>query len=160
MGAPPMTSTRKFRPDLRVFGVATNDPGWIYVVRNGDLIKVGKSINPRQKINRQAKTWLPDLEVIGTKPFWNISDTERLIHEGLSQFWYNREWFSFGTDEFGDQFIEDFREFYDDDRDMNSVDFIYWLNGSGMSEFVIERRQQGLSLARWFRQESGSRRGQ
>ncbi len=153
-----MTGTSEFRPDLKIFGVATNDPGWIYVIKNGDLVKVGKSTNPRRRIFRQAKTWLPDLEVIGIKPFWNISETERFIHEGLTQYWYDREWFWFDGDDFGVQFMNDFRGFYDKDRDKNSVDFIYWLNGSGMSELAMERRRQRLSLPKWFRQESNSKR--
>ena len=30
-------------------------------------------------------------------------------------------------------------DIYEQDRDMNSVDFIYWYNGSGMVEFQMER---------------------
>jgi len=158
LGETTMTSMSTFRPNLNIFGVATEDPGWIYVVKNGDLFKVGKSKNPNRRIFSEARTWLPDLDVIGTKPFWNISVTERLIHEGLSLFWYDREWFRFGDDEFGNEFIDAFCGFYDEDRDMNSVDFIYWFNGSGMAELAIERRRQNLSLPKWFRQESSSKR--
>ncbi|MGO4571811.1 GIY-YIG nuclease family protein [Microvirga sp. 2TAF3] len=152
-----MAHKSDFRPNLKVFGINPIDPGWIYMIKHGDLIKIGKSKNPTKRI-LQAKTWLPALEVVGVKPFWNISDVERRIHEGLTQSWYDREWFSFKDDEFGPVFIDDFQGFYDDDRDMNSVDFIYWFNGSGMAELAMERHQQGLSLPKWFNRESNSKR--
>jgi hypothetical protein len=38
--------------------------------------------------------------------------------------------------------------------DRNSVDFIYWFNGEGMAEFLIEQASQKLSLPRFQKQES------
>ena len=152
-----MADKSEFRPNLEIFGVNRLDPGWIYIVKHEDLIKIGKSKNPVKRIS-QAKTWLPGLVVVGVKPFWNVSYVERVIHAGLANFWYDREWFHFQDDEFGPEFIEDFQGFYDDDRDMNSVDFIYWVNGSGMAELVMERGQQELSLPKWLNQESNSKR--
>jgi hypothetical protein len=118
---------------------------------NRDLYKIGKSTNPTRRIFRDAKTWLPDLQVIGIKPFWNVTDIERMLHEGLTGFWHDREWFKFQDDPFEEYFIETFQEFYDEDRDMNSVDFIYWYNGTGMAEFAMERQHQNLSLRKWLR---------
>lgn len=133
-----------FRPNLRNFGVCQEDPGWLYLFRSKNAYKVGKTSNPARR-EREARTWLPDLNVIGTKPFWNVSEKERLIHIGLTNFWLDREWFFFNGDGFEKVFVETFQEFYDEDRDMNSVDFTYWFNSSGMAEFVIEQKRQELS---------------
>ena len=80
-----------------------------------------------------------DIEVIAMKPFWNISELERMIHEGLSDCWHKGEWFNFLDDGMRDFVVAGLCGFYEKDRDMNSVDFIYWYNGSGMVEFQIER---------------------
>lgn len=146
-----MEKKSKFRPNLKIFGVVPEDPGWIYVIKNRELYKIGKSSNPVRRILRDAKTWLPDLDVIGIKPFWNVTEVERHLHEGLTNFWHDREWFKFGDDPFKKEFIESFQEFYDEDHDMNSVDFIYWYNGSGMAEFAMERHYQNVSLRKWLR---------
>jgi Meiotically up-regulated gene 113 len=84
----------EFRPNLNIFGVAKQDPGWLYLMRAGDLFKIGKTMNPKRRI-RDALTWSPDIEVIAMKPFWNISELERRIHEGLSDCWHKGEWFKF-----------------------------------------------------------------
>ena len=42
--------------------------------------------------------------------------------------------------------------FYEQDRDMNSVDFTYWYNGSGMVEFQMERISRRVSLKRFQRE--------
>jgi hypothetical protein len=36
------------------------------------------------------------------KPFWNISELERMIHEGLADCWHRREWFKFLDDDMQD----------------------------------------------------------
>jgi hypothetical protein len=59
-----------FRPDLRIFGVQKNDPGWIYLVGYADLFKIGKTRNPQKRL-RDALTWNPDMQVVAIKPFWN-----------------------------------------------------------------------------------------
>jgi hypothetical protein len=140
-----------FRPDLKIFGVPRLDPGWLYIVKNGDLFKVGKTTNPKRRLLRDAKTWLPDLELVGVKPFWNISALERELHSGVANFWHAGEWHRFPDDTW-DWFFEDFQGFYDEDRDMNSVDFIYWINGSGMAELVMEQDSRQISLRRWQRE--------
>ena len=88
-----MTKRSEFRPNLKIFGVQKTDPGWIYLVENQDFLKVGKTNNPVRRLEREAKTWLPDLTIVGAKPFWNVLRVERLIHEALSRYWYSREWY-------------------------------------------------------------------
>jgi hypothetical protein len=114
-----------FRPNLDIFGVPRSDPGWLYIVKNGKRFKVGKTINPKGRL-LQARTWLPEMEVVGVKPFWNISNLERQLLSGLAQFWKSGEWHEFPGDTY-DFLFDDFRGFYEEDRDMNSVDFIYWM---------------------------------
>jgi len=70
---------------------------------------------------------------------------------GIANFWYAGEWHKFPDDTW-DWFFEDFRGFYDEDRDMNSVDFIYWINGSGMAELIMEQGSRRISLRRWQRE--------
>lgn len=146
-----MTDRRRFRPNLNIFGVPRKDPGWIYIIKNGEILKVGKTKNPKRRVFGEAKTWLPELEIIGVKPFWNIRHVERMLHEGFAQFWHAGEWFRFPKND-GYEFVaEDFREFYDDDRDWNSVDFIFWFNSSGFGEVASERYSQKRSLRQWQR---------
>ena len=85
------------------------------------------------------------MNLIGVKPFWNISALERELHSGLANFWYAGEWHQFPDNTY-DWLLEDFRGFYDDDRDMNSVDFIYWINSSGMAELIMEQNSRQISL--------------
>lgn len=146
-------STR-FRPDLKIFGVQRTDPGWVYVIQNGALFKIGKTTSPHQRIERDAKTWLPDLKVIGIKPFWDIAFVERSLHAGLARNWYSREWYKFDDPNDWEFFSENFNGLYDDDRDWNSVDFIYWMNSSGMAEFCHELVGQSKTLPSFHRYES------
>jgi hypothetical protein len=104
---------------------------------------------------RAARTWIPDVKVIGVKPFWHVADLERSLHIALTDYWIDGEWFDFGEDEFQEYFIETFQEFYDDDINRNSVDFIYWMNSTGMSEFTWEFSSRGISLPEWRRQDGG-----
>jgi hypothetical protein len=120
-------------------------------VKNGELFKIGKTTNPKRRLFGDARTWLPDMDLIGVKPFWNISKLERQLHSGLAQFWHSGEWHRFPDDTY-EPFFEEFQEFYDEDRDMNSVDFIYWINSSGMAELIIEQGYRKISLRRWQRE--------
>lgn len=149
-----MLDRSPFRPNLDIFGIPRLDPGWLYVVQSGDLIKIGKTTNPEQRLKRDAKTWLPDLEIIGIKPFWNISRLERMLHVALVENWHKGEWYKFYFPADYEFITEGFSGFYNDDRDMNSVDFIYWYNGSGMAEWAIENENRGLTLPKWRRSES------
>ena len=137
------------RPDLTVFGVVRSDPGSLYILEHGRCFKIGKTGNPERRM-REARTWIPDIRIVGIKPFWGISDLERLLHCGLAQFWTGGEWFEFPDDSYG-SFFEGFDEFYDDDPDWNSVDFIYWFSSSGMGELVMEQNHRRISLKRWLR---------
>src|SRR5215510_12740181 len=97
-----------FRPDLDIFGVQRSDPGWLYVVKNGSLFKVGKTTNPDRRLFKDAKTWLPDMQIVGVKPFWGIRYLERTLHSGLANHWYSGEWHRFPDDNY-DWFFEDFQ---------------------------------------------------
>ncbi len=140
----------EFRPDLDIFGVPKLDPGWLYVIKDSGRFKIGKTTNPMRRL-RTAKTWLPTMEVVGIKPFWNISALERQLLSGLAQFWICGEWYAFPDDTY-DFLFEDFGAFYDEDRDMNSVDFIYWINSSGMGELLMEHARRKISLRKWQRE--------
>ncbi len=139
-------STSNFRPSDRlvIFGVEPNDPGYIYVIRDTNRIKIGRSVTPQKRL-REARTWLPDVEIIGVKPFWNHTSLERAIHVGLAQFWYNKEWYDFQDDEFFEYFINEIRAFSDDDINANSINFAYMMNGTGMAEITIEESNSGKS---------------
>jgi hypothetical protein len=128
------------------------DPGWLYILRNHDLIKVGKTTNPNRRLFREAQTWLPDMEAIGVKPFWQIRDCERLLLCGLANHWYFGEWHRFPDSTFSDFLNDGFRLFDDHDRNKNSLDFIYWINGSGMGEVIQEQNYRKISLRRWQRE--------
>ncbi len=82
-----------FRPDLKIFGVSKIDPGWVYLVKNGELLKLGKTKNPKKRLECDAKTWLPDMEIIAVKPFWGMSFVERRLHTALADYWYDGEWY-------------------------------------------------------------------
>lgn len=98
------------------------------------------------------------MSLIGIKPFWDLGEIERQLHIGFCSEWYDGEWFQFSDEDMKSLFLEGFDEFSDSDRDVNSVDFIYWFNSNGMAEFVIEQQRQGLSLNKFRKQESGSRK--
>jgi hypothetical protein len=146
-----MTSTGEWRPNLAHFGVQPTDPGWIYAVKNGQFVKVGKTKDPNRRLLGEARTWAPDLEVIGVKPFWNISRVERSLHAGLAEHWHRGEWHKFDDANvyWLNFFTEAFKEFSDNDRDMNSVNFGYWMQGTNYAEFAYARHQHKMSLRQW-----------
>ena len=133
------------RYNLDIFGVARVDPGWVYMIEYAGRLKVGTTRSPEKRL-KDARTWLPGLKVIGMKPFWSAKYLENRLHVGLSQFWVEQEWFDFKGDEWEETLKEEFAEFYDDDRDSNSVDFIYWYNSSGMAELSLEQSGRGMSV--------------
>ena len=139
--------------NLKVFGVSKRDAGYIYLIENKGLYKIGKSIRPEKRL-REAKTWLPDMNIIGIKPFWNVSIIERQMHEGFAHCWYANEWFSLFDEGYEDLLLNDFSAFSDNDRDKNSVDFIYWFNGSGMLELGMARSYHGISLTKFLANET------
>tara|TARA_X000001316_G_C910523_1_gene25970 strand:- start:129 stop:599 length:471 start_codon:yes stop_codon:yes gene_type:complete len=144
-------------PWIGNFGVKPIDPGYIYIFENDGKYKIGKSINPAARI-KTAKTWLPDMNVVGIKPFWNVSRIERLLHVGMSISWYDREWFEPLDESYLDTMTGQFKEFYDEDINRNSVDFIYWYNSSGMAEFAIDLNYQKVSVKKFMRTESSRKK--
>ena len=79
---------------MPVWQITRIDPGYIYIVKNGGHYKIGKTKKSEQRI-KAAKTWLPDMKLIGVKPFWGVSHHERLLHTGFAAYWYQGEWFNF-----------------------------------------------------------------
>ncbi|HQS10879.1 MAG TPA: hypothetical protein PLK13_18810 [Xanthobacteraceae bacterium] len=139
---------------MPVWNLHRVDPGFIYIVENHRKYKIGKSKRAQNRLNA-AKTWLPDMKLIGQKPFWGMSHHERCLHTGFVSYWYSGEWFDFaGDDDARDLLLEGFTAFSDEDPDRNSVDFIYWFNGDGMAEFLMEQASQKLSLPKFQKQES------
>lgn len=137
------------RPVLDCFGISKRDFGCLYIFEHNSRFKIGKTTDAPKRL-REARTWIPDIKVIGIKPFWEVSRLERLLHCGLAQFWKGGEWFEFPDDTYS--FLYDgFDEFYDDDADWNSVDFIYWYNSSCMGELVMEQSYRRISLRQWLR---------
>lgn len=94
------------------------------------------------------------------KPFWNITKIERNLHEGFARCWYEGEWFEPIDNDYKETLIFNFTAFSDTNRDMNSVDFIYWFNGDGLVEFTLERYAQGLTLPKFLQQERRINKGQ
>ncbi|MBI5263853.1 MAG: hypothetical protein HY852_18750 [Bradyrhizobium sp.] len=125
--------------------------GWLYILRNGDLLKLGKTTNPKRRL-REACTWLPNGEVIGIKPFWCVHELERTLLCGIANFWFEGEWHEFPDDSWSDFLISGFREFSDHDRSRNTVDFSYWIGGSGMGEVIMEQNHRRISLRRFQRE--------
>lgn len=128
------------------------DPGWLYILKQGDLLKVGKTTNPRHRI-REARTWLPDGEIVGIKPFWHIHEFERTLLCGIANFWHKGEWHRFPDDSWSGCLTDGFRNFDDRDRSKNTVDFSYWISGSGMGEVIAEQNRRRISLSQFQREE-------
>ena len=136
------------------FTCAQVDPGWLYILRHGDLYKIGKTTNPKRRM-REAQTWLPAGELIGIKPFWEVHTLERTLLCGIANHWLEGEWHAFSGDGLADFLVQGFRAFDDHDRNKNSLDFIYWINGSGMGEVINEQNHRRVSLRRFQRNPYG-----
>lgn len=139
---------------IPVWGILRTEPGLIYLIEDHGRYKIGKSRRAGDRL-KAAKTWLPDMKLIGCKPFWNVNRIERDLHAGFAVGWYAGEWFAFADKHDRNLLLDGFMAFSDTDRDMNSVNFIYWYNGDGMAEYVMARAEQGVSLPKFLRQESG-----
>jgi hypothetical protein len=118
---------------------------------DGLLVKVGKTTDPTRRL-RAARTWLPDGEVIGIKPFWNIHVYERTLLCGIANSWFEGEWHRFPDADYLESLASGFRLFDDHDRNRNTVDFHYWIGSSGMAELVLEQNRRRISLRRWQRE--------
>jgi hypothetical protein len=95
---------------------------------------------------------LPEGELIGFKPFWNIHDFERTVLCGIANFWIDGEWHRFPDNTWSDAFVQDFQLFDNHDRNKNTVDFSYWIGSSGMGELIMEQNYRRISLRRWQQQ--------
>lgn len=127
------------------------NPGWLYILKSGTLFKVGKTTNPARRL-RQAQTWLPNGDVVGMKPFWCIHEFERTLLCGIANFWREGEWHEFPDETWSDFLITGFRMFDNHDRNKNTVDFGYWIGGSGIGELIAEQNHRRISLRRWQRE--------
>ena len=131
------------------------DPGWLYLLKNGELFKVGKTKSPHRQL-QQARTWLPEADIVGIKPFWSVAEFERTLLCGIANFWVDGEWHQFPDAIWSDFLVEGFQAFDDHNRNKNTVDFSYWIGGSGMGELIAEQNRLKLSLRRWQRAASWS----
>lgn len=117
------------------------DPGFIYLLEDRGRYKIGRTKSPKHRLS-VAKTWVPDFEMIGMKPFWFHSELETYVHVGLANFSYKGEWFDFAGNEFEETFIGEFKYFTNDDPIKNTRSFTYFMNGTNMSEFTLEWTRQ------------------
>ncbi|HEX4411923.1 MAG TPA: GIY-YIG nuclease family protein [Xanthobacteraceae bacterium] len=134
------------------FGVPRVDPGWIYAVRTGNLVKVGKTTDPQRRLLREANTWCPHaLEQILAKPFWNIRKLEYSLHAALAEHWHRGEWHKFEEAYWLKFFMDAFDEFSNEEskRDLNSVNFIYWMNGTNYVEAIEAQCEHRMTLRKW-----------
>lgn len=139
--------------EARKYFESPKDPGYIYVLRDRGRYKVGRSTRPKNRI-RNARTWIPDLEIIGVKPFWFHSSLETYLQVGLAQFSFQREWFEFNGDEFENHFTEAWTSFKDKHPELNNRDFTYFINGTGMADFTLMWSSQHTSKSKFLREMS------
>ncbi|MEP9397747.1 GIY-YIG nuclease family protein [Mesorhizobium sp. KR2-14] len=142
---------------IPVWGILRKDPGFVYVLEDNGRYKIGKTKSATDRL-RAAKTWLPDLKLVGCKPFWNVSHIERDLHAGFARSWYAGEWFRFNEESDRELLLEGFITFSDTDYDRNSINFTYWMNGEGMAEPLIEQEGQRLTLPAFLKQEALNRK--
>lgn len=147
-----MTEQRRYTLDPSHFGIPRRDGGWVYAVRSGDSVKVGKTTDPRRRLLREANTWCPGgLDEIIAKPFWNITKLEYSLHACLAEHWQRGEWHKFTNPYWENFFLSAFREFKDDEefRDRNSIDFAYWMNGTNYAEIIAMQCEHKMTLPEW-----------
>lgn len=134
------------------FGKPTS-PGYIYLLKDRGRYKVGRTESPIHRL-RAAKTWIPDIEQVGMKPFWFHRELESYIQVGLAMFSYKGEWFDFEGDEFEHTFVAEFKFFSDNNPVSNTRSFAYFINGTGMNELTLEWSREGTSKRRFLRESS------
>ena len=130
-----------------------SDPGYIYLLKDRGRYKIGRTKSPTHRL-RVARTWIPDIEVLGMKPFWFHTEFEAYMHVGLAMFAYKGEWFDFEGDEFEEVFINEFKFFSDDNPIRNTQSFAYFVNGTGMNELTLEWSRQGKSKRQFLQETS------
>lgn len=147
-----MTEKKRFRVDSACFGVPRLDEGWIYAVRTGNLVKVGKTADPKRRLLGAANTWCPHgLDQILAKPFWNTRKAEYSLHAALAEHRHRGEWHKFDDPQQLAFFIDAFDEFKneEDERDLNSVNFMYWMNGTNYAEAIRMQCEHRMTLPPW-----------
>jgi hypothetical protein len=133
--------------------IPQRDRGWIYAVRWGDTVKVGKTRDRNLRRLREAQTWCPgEIDEIIAKPFWNIARLERSLHTALAEHWQHGEWFKFNQPYWLELFLDGLRQFRDNEesRDSNSIDFPSWLSRSNYAEIIAARYQHQMTLRKWL----------
>jgi hypothetical protein len=149
-----MTEQRGYTLPPSHWGIPQRDGGWIYAVRSGEFVKVGKTTDPQRRLLREANTWCPGgLDEIIAKPFWNITKLEYSLHTSLAEHWYRGEWHKFTNPYWQKFFLDAFREFRDGEefRDRNSIDFAYWMQGTNYVEIVATQCEHRMTLPQWRR---------
>lgn len=142
-----------YNPYAIRFGVHPIDPGWIYLVEHQSRFKIGRTSNPKKRF-REARTWIPDINVIALKPFWGCRYVERVLHITLVWHWHANEWHQFLDEEHERFIVSELVAFDDYDINKNSVDFPYFINGSGLGEFGVEFASRKTTLSKWRQQEA------
>jgi hypothetical protein len=71
------------------------------------------------------------------------------LHSALAEHWHRGEWYKFEERYWLDLFLDGFNKFDDGDRDYNSVEFIYWMNGDNYAETIREHVKSKMSLRQW-----------
>lgn len=137
-----------FEPTAARFGIKPIDPGWIYIVQNNRKYKIGKTRNPTKRF-KEARTWIPEIRIVAVKPFLGITYVERVLHIVLVWHWHSNEWHKFIDREHKEIFMEEFFAFDDSDINGNSVDFPYFINGTGLGDFGMEFSSKNTSLKKW-----------
>jgi hypothetical protein len=72
--------------------------GYIYFLEAGPYIKIGKSINPDQRLKQISPKMPFDCEFKEIFPSMFMSLAEKLLHEKFKKYRVNGEWFDFGDD--------------------------------------------------------------
>jgi hypothetical protein len=148
-----MTQQLGYNLDPSRFGIPRHDGGWVYAVRWGHTVKVGRTGDRNLRRLREAQTWCPgEIDEIIAKPFWNIARLERSLHTALAEHWEHGEWFKFDHLYWLNFFLDGFREFRDSEefRDANSIDFSSWMSRSNYAEIIAARYQHRMTLRKWL----------
>lgn len=132
------------------------DPGYVYVIEDQGRLKIGKTKDAITRM-RAASTWLPDMKLLACKPFWHVSEVEHYIHAGFSAFWYSGEWFV-PDDDARECLLFFFSYLSDTDHSENTRDFARWCNSDGLSESIMEHGRQGVSLRKFLKDTSFSKK--
>jgi hypothetical protein len=72
--------------------------GYIYFLEAGPYIKIGKSINPDQRLKQISPKMPFDCEFKEIFPSMFMSLAEKLLHQKFKKYRVNGEWFDFGDD--------------------------------------------------------------